>query len=227
MRQGVLRQSPAMLLAVVALFAALGGSVYAAAKINGRSIKPKSLPGNRLKPRSVPANRLKQGVIADALHAAPLTGREVVEGSLGQVPSAGHAETAGHAVSADDAQTALNAVNAEDSKTVNGYSAGCEGGWNLFAGACWEASSRPAATAPLAAAECAALGGSLPDALALAAYAELPSVNLDQGDEWSGDIPVVSGPDVYGVVTVASDGEIDFTSSTDTREYRCVAPLVS
>ena len=227
MRQAVLRQSPALLLAIVALFVALGGSVYAAAKINGKSIRAKSLPGNRLKPRSVPANRLKPGVIGNALRAAPLTGSNINEATLGRVPSAGHAETAGYAESAADAQTALNAVNAVDSTTINGYSAGCLPGTLEFAGACWESDPRSATTAPVAASECAARDGLLPEALALAAFSKLPDVNLDVGDEWSSDLTTFSGPDAYAVVTVSVAGVLDTELSNSSRKYRCVIPLLS
>jgi hypothetical protein len=46
-------------IACLALFVALGGSVYAAGKISGKQIKPNSLPGNRIKPKTVTANRIK------------------------------------------------------------------------------------------------------------------------------------------------------------------------
>ncbi|HUC07739.1 MAG TPA: hypothetical protein VMR96_06585, partial [Solirubrobacterales bacterium] len=57
--------SPALVVAGLALFVALGGTVYAAkkARIDGKAVKVKSLPGNRLKVRSIPANRLKPGVL--------------------------------------------------------------------------------------------------------------------------------------------------------------------
>ncbi|HEX9967239.1 MAG TPA: hypothetical protein VGB06_04790 [Solirubrobacterales bacterium] len=230
MRQGIWRQSPAIVLALVALFVALGGTVYAAkqAKLNGKTIRVKSLPGNRLKPRSVPANRLKPGVLEAAALPSQLTGADINELTLGQVPSAAHAGEADFAHSAGDAQTAVDAVNAVTAQKVNGYGAGCKPGTRLFAGACWQSSASPAAlTAPLAAAECATQGGMLPDALGLAAFAKQPGVNLHAGDEWSGDVPVYSGPDTYGVLTVTAAGTLISVVSTATRHYRCVIPLVS
>ena len=105
------------------------------------------------------------------------------------MPEAAHADSADTARSAIDAQTALNADNAIDAQRVDGYGAGCEPDTVLFAGACWQASSSfGAATAPQAALECAKQGGALPEALQLAAFAQQPSVNLDEGDEWSSDI---------------------------------------
>jgi hypothetical protein len=242
MRQGTRHKVPALVVAGIALFVALGGSVYAAKKghgIAGKAIRVKSLPGNRLKLKSVAGNRLKpHSVGAGALSAAalaaagrpsaPLTGAEIDELTLGQVPRATHAETADTAQSAVDAQTALNAVNAIDAQKVNGYSAGCEAGTTLFAGACWGASpSFAAVTAPQAAIECAKQGGTLPEALQLAAFAQQPSVNLDEGDEWSGELMNFSGPDAYGVVTVSKAGVVDLSLSTDSHHYRCVIPLLS
>jgi hypothetical protein len=229
MRQGTWRLSPALAVAAIALFVALGGTVYAAkkAQISGKAIRTKSLPGDRLKLRSVAANRLKPGVLTAARIGAPLTGADINELTLGQVPNAAHAETADTAQSAVDAQTALNAVNAIDAQTVNGHSAGCLPGTQPFAGACWESSPSSKATAPLAASKCAARGGTLPEALQLASFAEQPGVNLDAGDEWSSDIPVISGEDAYAVTTVAPDSIVFRDLSTTPHAYRCVIPLLT
>jgi hypothetical protein len=236
----------ALAVAAIALFAALGGSVYAAKKragIDGRAVRTKSLPGNRLKLRSVPANRLKPhsisagalkpGVLDGARLTAPLTGADINELTLGQVPNATHAETADFAQSAGDAQTALNAVNAIDAQKVNGHSAGCLPGTSPFAGACWQTSpSFAAVTAPQAAIECAKQGGTLPAALELAAFAVQPGVKLDEGDEWSGDIVSFTAENAYGVATVSAAGAVrsavfNAKGSSETRHYRCVIPLLT
>ncbi len=227
MSEGIRLHAPALTISVIALFVALGSSVYAASKISGKAIKMKSLPGNRLLPHSVPANRLKPGVLSGASLPTPLTGADINELTLGQVPSAAHAETADSAQSAVDAQTALNAVNAIDAKTVNGHSVGCLVGTRPFAGACWQASPNATATAPDAAADCASHGGTLPGALELAAFAKQPEVNLAPGDEWSSDITNVSGAGVYDAVTVSAAAGVAATLSSEPRKYRCVIPLVS
>jgi hypothetical protein len=229
MRQGIWRSSPAVAISALALFVTLGGSVYAAkkARIDGKAIRAKSIPGNRLKPRSIGANRLKPGVLKGAGIAAPLTGADINELTLGQVPSAAHADTAGTAQSAVDAQTALNAVNAIDAKTINGYGAGCKPGLLLFAGACWESSTSIAVAAPVAAAKCAARGGTLPEALQLATFAGEPGVILHGSGEWTSDVTNLSGPNAYGVITVFPNSVIDLAISTSTRAYRCVVPLLS
>lgn len=226
MGRGLDRQAPALVIACVALVATLGGTVYAAAKINGRAIKVKSLPGNRLAMSSVPGNRLKPGTIpADRLVPGALNGIQIDPAMLGQVASAVHADSAD---SARDAQTALNAVNALDAVKVNGHSAGCELPNRFFAGACWQSgSSEAAVTAPAAAQSCATQGGELPDALALAAFSQQPGIVLATGDEWTSDLTNISGLDSYAVVTVSSEGKVNFVTSTNTKKYRCVIPLVS
>jgi len=59
----------ANVVALLALFIALGGSVYAANKISGKTIKKGSEPGNRIKKNTI-------------------TNKQVKENSLGTVPSA-------------------------------------------------------------------------------------------------------------------------------------------
>jgi hypothetical protein len=70
-------------IACLALFVALGGSVYAANKINGKQIKQSSLPGNRIKPKTVPANRIKPNAI---------TGKQVNEKTLTGISAAALAD---------------------------------------------------------------------------------------------------------------------------------------
>jgi len=225
MRKRLWRQAPALVVAGLALVAAFGGTVYAAGKINGRTIKVKSLPGNRLAIGSVPGNRLKPGALqGSALAPGSITGIQIDASTLGQVPSAIHADTA---ESARDAETALNAANAENARTVNGYEAGCKSATRAFAGACWQTSaSETALSAPAAAAACAAQGGELPEALALVAFSQQPGVALSAGDEWSGDLTNVSGVDLYAAITVSSAGAVSSAISTATRKFRCVLPLV-
>ncbi len=223
--------SPALVVAGLALFVALGGTVYAAkkARIDGKAVKVKSLPGNRLKLHSVAANRLKPSVLKGVLagQSGPITGAEIDELTLGQVPEAAHAISADTAQSAVDAQTAVNAVNAVNAQTVNGHGAGCLPGTQLFAGACWQSfSSETAVSAPAAATACAVQGGALPEALQLAAFSQQPGVVLDGGTEWTSDLTNMTGPNEYAVVKVSAAGVVDFTVSTSAHKYRCVIPLV-
>jgi len=70
-------------IACLALFVALGGSVYAAGKISGKQIRPRSLPGNRIKPKSIQPNRIKPN---------SLSGRQINEKTLTGVSAAALAE---------------------------------------------------------------------------------------------------------------------------------------
>jgi hypothetical protein len=236
MSRGIWRQAPALVVAAVALVAALAGTVYAAGKMNGHAIKVKSLPGNRLALHSVPANRLKPGTIpstqvapgsipGDRLAPGSVTGLQVDVSTLGQVPSAVHADTA---ESAKDSETALNAANAVNAQNVNGYQAGCKQGTRLFAGACWQTAPNGSALTPAAAASaCANEGGELPDPLLLAAFSQQPNITLAAGDEWSGDLTNLSGLNAYAVVTVSSGGEINYAAFNVSKKFRCVMPLLS
>jgi hypothetical protein len=70
------RPSASMAVALLALFMALGGTVYAGSKINGSQIKKGSLPGNRIKKHSI-------------------TGTQVNLNKLGTVPTANNANSLG------------------------------------------------------------------------------------------------------------------------------------
>jgi hypothetical protein len=225
MSRGMRHRLPVLIAVGLALVAALSGTVYAAGKINGKSIKVKSLPGNRLAPGSVPGNRLKSGAIAGSqLAPGSITGIQIDASTLGQVPSAIHAETA---QSAHDAETALNAANAQNAKTVNGYEAGCKGGTEPFAGACWQSEpSGSALNAPAAAGACASQGGELPDALSLVAFSHRPGITLADGGEWTSDIVSFTTLDAFSLAIVTPTSQVDSAVSTATKKFRCVIPLL-
>lgn len=187
------RLSYANVMATTAVFIALGGSAYAASKINGKTIKVKSIPGNRLMPNTV-------------------TGAQVNEATLAQVPSAAQANTA---------TTATSAVNAT---TVNGHTAECKVGTRPFAGSCWESAARPAVTQPAAAAICTDIGGTLPSASDLVSFSNIAT--LSAGDEWTDEINTVTAENVFTVITVSPEGKINIDAPSDTKEFRCVVPLV-
>ncbi len=72
-------------IALLALFIALGGSVYAASnKIDGAQVKAKSLPGNRIKPGTVTSTQLKKATIGEAqIKAGAIGGKPIRSGAVG------------------------------------------------------------------------------------------------------------------------------------------------
>ncbi len=67
------RPSPAMAVALLALFVALGGSGYAAIQLDGGDLENRSIAGKKLKRGAVTGREVKNGTV---------TGREVKNGSL-------------------------------------------------------------------------------------------------------------------------------------------------
>jgi hypothetical protein len=104
--------SPAMIVALIALFIALGGTSYAAIRLPANSVGTKQLQKN-----AVTGLKVKNG---------SLTGADVKLSTLGKVPSAVQADSAttaanaNHAVQADSATTAANAEHAVDADTLGG-----------------------------------------------------------------------------------------------------------
>lgn len=86
--------SPAMVIACIALIAAIGGSAYAASKINGKNIKNNTV-----------------------------TGKQIKEKTVKNVKSAKKAKKAKKANSAKRANTANSAKTADNATTVGGQSA--------------------------------------------------------------------------------------------------------
>lgn len=79
--------------ACLALFIALGGSVYAAGKISGKQIKQSSLPGNRIKPKTIAPNRIKpKSLTGKQVKADSLTGTQINESTLTGVSAAALAD---------------------------------------------------------------------------------------------------------------------------------------
>lgn len=76
-------------IACLALFIALGGTVYAAGKINGKQIKASSLPGNRIKPRTITGSRIKAKTLTGRqVKKHSLTGNEIDQGTLTGISAA-------------------------------------------------------------------------------------------------------------------------------------------
>src|SRR4051794_7876693 len=99
------RPSPSLAISLLALFVALGGSGYAAVRVNGRSIVDRSIAGSKLRHNT-------------------LTGVQINESRLGQVPSAADSDFLdGRPASAYVLTDGGTAANAKNAQTLNGLAA--------------------------------------------------------------------------------------------------------
>lgn len=96
--------SYANVMASIAVFVALGGVGYAASTINGNKLINETVAGKKLKNGTLTSKQVK---------ANSLTGEAINESSLGPVPAAQTATTAGSAKTADSAKTANSATTAD------------------------------------------------------------------------------------------------------------------
>lgn len=85
---GSKRPSPALVISIVALFVALGGSAYAATKIGTKDIKANAITTGKIKKNAITTAKIKKDAV---------TGAKVNEGTLGTVPSATTATNATNA----------------------------------------------------------------------------------------------------------------------------------
>jgi hypothetical protein len=99
--------SPAMIVALLALAVALGGTTYAAKKLKKNSVGTKQLKKNavttaKIKKGAVTGAKIENNAITTAKIAdGAVSGAKVNAGSLGTVPNATNAQTAQHAQTAD------------------------------------------------------------------------------------------------------------------------------
>jgi len=92
---------PALVVAVLALVVALGGTAYAVKQINGSTIKQRSIPGDRIRNNA-------------------LTGTQINEARLGRVNEARNATNSKFALRSSAADSAANALNAGNASALAG-----------------------------------------------------------------------------------------------------------
>jgi hypothetical protein len=103
------RPSPALAVALVALFVALGGTGYAAVTVTGKDIRDNTIASADLR---------DNGVLGRDVRADALTGADINESTLGRVPAAGSADRAASAATATTAGRALSADRATSAETA-------------------------------------------------------------------------------------------------------------
>ncbi len=112
------RPSPALVVSVIALVVAMGGTSYAAFSLPNNSVGNKQLKNNsvgnrKLQNGSVGNAKLRKGSVSGAnIQAGAITGSNLNLGALGTVPSATHANSADSATNATNATNAASAVTA-------------------------------------------------------------------------------------------------------------------
>src|SRR5215218_7919938 len=152
------RPSPALIISIIALIAALTSSAYAAG-LGKNSVGPR-----QLKSKSVTTGKISNNAVTGAKVAKEtLTGADIKIGQLPPVPNASEA------------------THAKNSDTLGeNHSASCPGGSTLIRGICFDlALNSVVAGVKAAATACAAKGGFLPTPMML--YSVRNVINLGTG----------------------------------------------
>jgi hypothetical protein len=89
------RPSPSLVISLLALFVALGGSAYAASKVGTKDIKNKAITAAKIKKNAITTAKIKNEAV---------TGAKIKEASLGAVPNATSSVNSTNAVNADNAK---------------------------------------------------------------------------------------------------------------------------
>jgi hypothetical protein len=232
--------SYANVMASIAVFLAFGGVGYAAATINGNSIKKQTIGAGKLKNGTLTSGQVKPdglgGSVIDesSLATVPSAQTAASATTAGSANSANTANSASHAVSADTAEsatTATSAATAGDADTVGGFTAqqlqvSCPPATSLFGGMCWDDVPRPASDWIAASIDCAEDGGRLPSLGELIAYIAQPGPQVT-GENWSGDAGDVDTINGDEFVLARGESGSSRRRSPETLGYRCLSYRVN
>jgi hypothetical protein len=205
------RLTYANVVATLALFVALGGVSYGAARIGTASIINNSVRTQDLRNNDIRSRDIRNRTIVHRdILANTITGRQVRESSLAKVP---------------DADT----LDGVDSSSLR---VGCPAGTTRHGGGCIETSARPPQTYEAAARTCGSAGRRLPSYDELASYRQEPGVTLGSGGggaafELTADVTVVTAgqDEVVGIDDQGDNAPLNM--QTAARAFRCVAPLAN
>jgi hypothetical protein len=200
------RPSPAMIVAIIALVAALSGTAYAALGKN-------SVGSRQLKAQAVTTGKIANNAVNSAKVAkGSLTGADINVGALGTVPTAASAASAGNA------------------NTVGGHAASCPGGTTLIRGTCFDAAPNAAAPNLKAAADaCAAKGGYLPSVMTLFTTRQILNLGTGSGDDHmftDSYYSAVGTGSNYTTVVIDGTGRIFEQSVDSASKFICAYALV-
>ena len=198
--------SPAMIIAIVALIVALGGTALAAGlgknSVGTKQLKSKAVTGPKIANNAVNGTKVANG---------SLSGTDINLAALGTVPNATASTEAGNA------------------NTVAGHPASCPGGTVLVRGVCFDQNaSGPVEKVEDASDGCTAKGGYLPDPLELSSTSGVLDLGNGTGEGQR------EFTDTYYGNTSGSAYSTIFVSQTELKEgafntggrYICAYPLV-
>jgi hypothetical protein len=195
------RISYANVVSTLALVLALGGVSYAAVKINGKTIKDRTVGAKKIKKNS-------------------LTGTEIKESRLAKVPFAGLADNAGHAT---------NATHATDADTVGGqaptsYKLSCPSDTTLAIGQCFETTLRPDTSWSDANKICGSVGRRLPTLSELeSARQNNVQVGLPPNNyELTSTFVFANNPPTETIMAISPAGDRLTIPPTTAKPFRCI-----
>jgi hypothetical protein len=236
-------------IAVIALFVALGGAAYAGSKINGKNIVNASIGGGKLKNETITAKKIKKGTITGAqIQEGSINSNTIDLSTLGTVPSANTASTATSATtaqsatSAQTATTAGTATSAETAKhadeadratiageaeklegeTATQLTVSCPSTTEFYGGMCWDKTTRQGKFWLVAIKECGEEGGRLPTIGELIAFVLRPGEQVEE-QVWSGDLADIVGP-AEEAWTSDENGREKHEAGGGQHGFRCVFP---
>jgi len=190
------RLTYANVVATLALFLALGGASYAAARIGSASIINNSVRTQDLRNNDIRSRDIRNRTITNAdILTNTVTGRQVRESSLSKVPDADRLD------GADGAS----------------YRVGCPSGTQRHGGGCIETTARGPATFDAAARTCGTAGRRLPNPDELGSFSEEPGI--DVAGEYS-----AARQGTNADVVSEGPGHNSLPAGT-ARAFRCLAPL--
>jgi hypothetical protein len=204
-------------MSTLAVFLLLGGSAYAAGKINGSSLKNNSVSGKKLKAGSVSHSKLRTNAVTNSkIQASTITGsrlapntltdREINMAKLGKISKAATADNAGKV----------------DNKDASQLTDRCASGTADLGSACAETGTRASALGYDAAKNCTAAGGYLPSAAELIGAAKASKISIS-GTEWSSDWSYDTGAKATTVTAAGVAGAEN--PGTASQFYRCFFTL--
>jgi hypothetical protein len=206
-RKRAVMPSPAMIVAIIALIASLGGSAYAAKKLGKNSVGSRQLKAKAVTGAKIANNAVNGAKVSNS----SLSGADIDLNALGTVPAAVSSSQAGNA------------------NTVSGHPAACPAGTILIRGVCFDAASNPAvSTVQQAAEKCADKGGYLPDPLELSSAGgvlNLGNNSVPTDRQYTDTYYANTSGSSYSTIFVTQN-EMKEGAFDQDAEYICVYPLV-